>query len=126
MKHSFSFDSPFSKVFNTNYAPTDQELAQLQTICGDITQRQKQQEYLDSHRMLPSPQIIQYSRHPRISGHNDFEAFPIIGYELQFGLIVLSVALGLGEICTGFRNGIWIRKGFEYAGIKGGLVRRSG
>jgi hypothetical protein len=45
-----------------------------------------------------------------------------IGYGL-FGLIVLSFALGLAEMCTGFRGGIWIRKGLEHVGIYGGLVR---
>jgi hypothetical protein len=56
-------------------------------------------------------------------GRMTFEAFPIIEYEL-LGLIVLSFALGLGEICTGFRGGIWIRKGLERAGIMSGLLKR--
>jgi hypothetical protein len=50
------------------------------------------------------------------------EAIPIIKYEL-LGLVVVSIALGFCEICTGFRCGIWIRKGLRRVGINGGLVR---
>ena len=43
--------------------------------------------------------IISFSIHAVFEqvGHDNFQGIPIIGYEL-FGLIVLSFALGLGEI----------------------------